>query len=113
MTTNEVKEIQNALMSKNFPLPRYGADGILGTETSNAIASFQNANGIRATGVLDQETYDKLLPDVKKVIVPPSKPVKGGILERLNQNKPLLYGGVAILLGGLYYWNNKGRKKRK
>lgn len=43
-----VKRLQRALISKGFSLPRFGPDGIWGTETSNAI----RAAGLRSTVTL-------------------------------------------------------------
>jgi len=42
------------------PLPKYGVDGIQGKETTGAIKTFQEKNGLEATGIVNQQTADKM-----------------------------------------------------
>lgn len=73
---------------KPNPLPKYGADGLGGTETQDALLQFQEDHGLQTTGQFDAETRLKLSP---------SKP----------QGKPMpnilgsLFSG---LLGNLLNW---------
>ncbi|MCM1565353.1 MAG: DUF4157 domain-containing protein [Dehalobacter sp.] len=39
-----VQAIQHALYDLGFPLPKYGADGVFGSETKDAVKDFQRAN---------------------------------------------------------------------
>src|SRR3954463_11245232 len=41
----EVRELQQALMALGYDLPRWGADGELGTETLDALARFLRDHG--------------------------------------------------------------------
>lgn len=41
----QVKELQSAIIELGFPMPRYGADGQLGTETLGALALLLKAHG--------------------------------------------------------------------
>ncbi len=50
-----VKQLQRTIMAAGFTVVG-GADGIFGALTGNAVKSFQNANGIEATGVVDDAT---------------------------------------------------------
>ncbi len=50
-----VKKLQKKLMAAGFTVVG-GADGVFGVLTSNALRSFQNANGLSVTGVVDQAT---------------------------------------------------------
>lgn len=50
-----VKELQQALMAAGFTVVG-GADGIFGALTANAVKSFQNANGLETSGVVDAAT---------------------------------------------------------
>lgn len=50
-----VKQLQRTIMAAGFTVVG-GADGIFGALTGNALQGFQNANGIAATGVVDQAT---------------------------------------------------------
>jgi hypothetical protein len=55
-----VERMQRALISAGFPLPGYGADGDFGPQTRDALASFQQQNGLEADGVLDANTLGAL-----------------------------------------------------
>lgn len=55
-----VKHAQNQLLRAGFTLPRYGADGHFGRETASAVARFQTANQLPATGRLDANTLAAL-----------------------------------------------------
>lgn len=50
-----VKQLQRTLMNAGFTVVG-GADGIFGALTANALRSFQNANGVEASGVVDGAT---------------------------------------------------------
>ncbi|MDP1827583.1 MAG: peptidoglycan-binding domain-containing protein [Archangium sp.] len=60
ITPSEVETAQNQLLRAGFSLPRYGADGLFGRETSAAVTRFQKANGLPATGTLDLDTLHAL-----------------------------------------------------
>lgn len=55
-----VKHAQNQLLRAGFTLPRYGADGDFGRETAAAVARFQRAHQLPATGALDAQTLAAL-----------------------------------------------------
>jgi muramidase (phage lysozyme) len=46
----EVADVQKALIALGYPLPKYGVDGIRGTETVNAVKKFQQDNGLAVDG---------------------------------------------------------------
>ena len=50
-----VKDLQRTLMSAGFTVVG-GADGIFGALTANALKSFQNANGLKTSGVVNAAT---------------------------------------------------------
>ncbi len=52
---DQVKELQRTIMAAGFTVVG-GADGIFGALTANALKSFQNANGLNASGVVDDAT---------------------------------------------------------
>lgn len=56
---DRVKELQRTLMAAGFTVVG-GADGIFGALTSNALKSFQNANGLGTSGVVDDATATML-----------------------------------------------------
>ncbi|MBL8915362.1 MAG: peptidoglycan-binding protein [Archangium sp.] len=55
-----VADAQNLLLRAGNSLTRYGADGQFGAETTQAIARFQLAHGITASGNLDSQTLRAL-----------------------------------------------------
>lgn len=62
-----VQTLQQAIIDAGFTVVG-GADGIFGVLTANALRSFQNANGLEVTGVVDAETAAVLA----KVVAPPA-----------------------------------------
>lgn len=56
-----VKVIQTLLMSKNYNLGGYGADGSFGGATEKALKSYQSANGLDPDGSCGRKTWTKLL----------------------------------------------------
>lgn len=59
-TGEDVKLVQQALENLGFSLEKYGVDGIIGKETEGAIKAFQEANGLKVTGIIDEETIAAL-----------------------------------------------------
>lgn len=55
-----VKMLQEMLLKVGEKLPKYGADSDFGAETETALKSFQQKNGLPATGIVDANT-EKLL----------------------------------------------------
>lgn len=55
-----IADAQKALEALGVPLPKYGVDGIQGKETTGAIKTFQEKNGLEASGVVNQQTADKM-----------------------------------------------------
>lgn len=56
----EVANLQKALIALGYPLPKFGVDGIRGTETSTAVRKFQKDNQLKVDGIPGTETIDKL-----------------------------------------------------
>ena len=56
----DVVYLQQRLMSKGYPLPKYGADGDFGEETFRAVKQFRNENGLKSSGICDAECWLKL-----------------------------------------------------
>jgi peptidoglycan hydrolase-like protein with peptidoglycan-binding domain len=57
-------------------LPKYGADGDYGGETTAAVAAFQKANGLTATGQADEATLALIIGTTETPVAPadPMKP---------------------------------------
>ena len=57
-----VKRVQTALMDiYGLSLPKYGADGDMGSETVQAVKAFQSNNNLTADGIIGAKTWKKLL----------------------------------------------------
>ena len=56
----DVKKVQQALKDLNYDLGKYGVDGIIGGYTEAAIKAFQEAQGLKVTGIVDEETIKAL-----------------------------------------------------
>ena len=46
-----VKKLQQALLDSGFELPRFGVDGIFGSETKAAVEAFQHASGLTGANI--------------------------------------------------------------
>lgn len=55
-----IADAQKALEALGVPLPKFGVDGIQGKETTGAIKTFQEKNGLVVTGIVDQQTAGKM-----------------------------------------------------
>ena len=61
MQSDAVRAMQQLLMAKGYPLPRYGADGEYGSETENALLCFQEDENIRPNAECGTATWNALL----------------------------------------------------
>ena len=75
---DRVVEIQNYLIEEGFLTGE--ADGVFGKGTEGAVIAFQEANGIEATGIVDENTYDFLTGNI-----PPEELVEID-LDRVDRN---------------------------
>jgi len=57
----EVTDLQRRLKLLGYDLGSTGVDGILGPKTADAVKEFQQDRGLRASGVVDQETWQELV----------------------------------------------------
>lgn len=78
--TQTVKQVQQALSDKGYYQGR--ADGKWSSKTKSALKQFQQAQGMTATGQLDQQTLASL-------------GVSGGAAAGGQQNMPSQHGGAA------------------
>ena len=64
----KVKELQKKLLALGYKLPKYGADGSFGNETKSAVEKFQRDWGIPVSGIVDEQTWERLLTAPEKPI---------------------------------------------
>ena len=65
---DKVKELQKKLLALGYKLPKYGADGSFGNETKSAVEKFQRDWGIPVSGIVDEETWERLLTAPEKPV---------------------------------------------
>lgn len=78
-------------------LPTVVPDGIYGPTTMNAVSAFQRQNGIRVTGITDQETWDLIVERYEPALtrIGKAQPIEalidpGQVFRRGDQN-PYIY----------------------
>lgn len=59
-TGDDVKKIQEALVSMGYSLDKFGSDGIFGSETVAAVKAFQEAKGLTVDGIIGPDTLAAL-----------------------------------------------------
>ena len=59
-TGDDVKKAQQALLDLGYTLDKFGVDGIIGSETTDAIKAFQEANGLTVDGIIGPDTLSAL-----------------------------------------------------
>jgi hypothetical protein len=84
----DIADLQKALVALGYPLPKYGVDGIVGTETRAAVSAFQQANSLTVDGDAGPETIAALnnilksKPEIaNKLVKSTAADVKGGSAE--------------------------------
>lgn len=95
--SNEVQQIQRALVELGYPLPKYGADSIFGPETAGAVRRFQKDNSLKVDGDPGPETVGKLNELLKNKGITSITPVpqSGKIAPRPgNDSSPSASGQV-------------------
>lgn len=89
----EVMLLQHALIGLDYRLPKYGADGSFGGETSRAVKAFQADMGLTVDGIVGRNTInylDKL--DRRVDVADPEAPVT--IVTKINLNNVIAQAGA-------------------
>lgn len=89
----DVRAMQNALISRGYSCGNSGADGQYGSNTAEAVKRFQKANGLADDGVVGENTCKRLggIWKGNKVAAPAS--AAGWTLARLlKRTKPMMKG---------------------
>jgi len=93
------KEIQKLLILAGYSLPRYGADGMLGQETFNALLKFKKDNNLPESKTLSNEEFAIL-----KNIAEKKNKKKKNILEddsKISASTDTLLFGDSQMQGGI------------
>jgi len=69
-----VEKLQQALIDAGFPLPRFGVDGIFGSETAGAVRDYQRARGLVPDALVGPLTMGRLDAEFAAPGPPPPAP---------------------------------------
>lgn len=93
-----VKQVQQKLLEQNYNLKKFGADGVVGSETTAAIKEFQRKNGLTPDGVIGAKTLQKLgLTSTNN----------GSAKDTLNERQLFYAKQIAKKNGGKFVINDK------
>lgn len=101
-----IKNIQKYLRHLSYhneninPVP---IDGVWESDTQKAVAAFQKENGLRMTGTVDRETWDKLKAEYDKSVAENSPPVMLNLFPREPQGYALSLGNKGFLTDAVQY----------
>lgn len=125
----EVADVQKALMALGYKLPKYGVDGIRGSETSAAVSQFQEDNGLTVDGDPGAETVARLNTMLKakgiKIEKSTQADVKARAIDRVDMKElpqdSVTQGKLGQLLnfiaskesGGMYDMMMGGKREPK
>ncbi|WP_255301656.1 peptidoglycan-binding protein [Bacillus sp. AFS040349] len=82
-----VRDIQQQLIRAGYRLPRYGADGVYGEETENAVMRFQRRFNLAVDGLVGPNTLSKLQQVNQQRISAPDFPLPSGVLRRGSEGE--------------------------
>jgi len=106
----EVRVLQNKLLALGYSLPKYGADGSYGAETTTAVIAFQTDKGLLVDGICGQitqaalestdtnETDGENASTAKKVVI-----VSSGDEVSIRAGNGERYGQIAVAQDGNDY----------
>lgn len=106
---DEVRKLQNSLVSAGYDVGRTGADGIYGPATEKAVLTYQLDKGLQADGIAGEETLGSLygLPGEEKSTLSDPGAEEGYFqalreLEQLLEEKPVYENTYQDQLEELY-----------
>lgn len=91
--TDEIRQIQRMLREISFydeDIERLIPDGIYGEDTKNSVKSFQRKNNLYETGVVDNDTWDKITLVYEEILAENKREVPVRITD--NRQIPLEVG---------------------
>ena len=91
--SDDIYKIQERLISLGYMTGE--ADGEYGSMTEVAVKNFQTANGLEATGIVEQATYDKLFADTAVAAkTEEAKPAEEAV--KAEADSPAVAGAAAV-----------------
>lgn len=64
---DDVKELQNALLSLDYDLPKWGADGDYGNETVKAVNAFKLDHGLKVDGIFGRKAVAAIKTELEEM----------------------------------------------
>ncbi len=108
MADDAVFEVQSYLRNigrLDSDISRVVPDGIFGSETTEAVRSFQRKYGINDTGIVDFETWEMIKNINAEAVFTASEPIQ--IVRITNEDLPLVRGMNNTLVYTLHLMLNK------
>ncbi|MBQ7295316.1 MAG: peptidoglycan-binding protein [Clostridia bacterium] len=108
MTDDAVFEVQSYLRNigrLDRDISRVVPDGIFGSETTEAVKSFQRKYGISETGIVDFETWESIKNKNSEAVFTASEPIQ--VVRITNEDLPLIKGTDNALVYTLHLMLNK------
>lgn len=112
MQDDAVFEMQSFLRNigrLNRDISRVVPDGIFGTETTEAVKSFQRKYGINETGIVDFETWESIKSKNSEAVFTASEPIQ--IVRITNEDLPLIIGMNDTLVYTLHLMLNSAAER--
>lgn len=78
----KIKKVQEQLIALGIPLPKFGADGKMGSETSNAIKAFQKLAGVKEDG--------QITPELEKLLADPNVVTRSKLVQSMSAVEKIL-----------------------
>lgn len=90
-------------------ISRVVPDGIFGSETTDAVRSFQRKHGINETGIVDFETWESIKRKNSEAVFIASEPIQ--IVRIRNKDLPLIIGMDNTLVYTLHLMLNRAAER--
>ena len=95
----EIRQIQMMLREISFydeEIERIIPDGIYGAQTESSVRSFQRKNNLYETGIVDNDTWDKIVLEYDRIYEESKRNVQVQIIDEFNM--PIRVGDFALSL---------------
>lgn len=92
MKGEDVRHVQEALITRGYPCGDRGADGQYGDDTEKAVRRFQEANGLTSDGIVGKDTCERLGGIWQRGSDPGPAPGSWTLSRLLRRTSPIMKG---------------------